>query len=293
MAPDRSTTPAVTENGSRRWPVALAALAVTATLVIAAVLLRPEESAPTAAPQSPPSAPSLVVGDGRTVTLLSLGGSATDALLDRVAAGLGDATEQVERFWGTDWTREITVVATDSPAQFAGAAPGAPAEMAAVAVADSVDTDRRVASGQRIVLGPGAGRMSDAALRVVLTHELFHYAARADTAPDAPRWITEAVADYLARPAPDATTPPVPAPVALPADSDFESPEPGLSQAYDRAWLFARFVADRHGPAALRELYRRAAGRHMEAVDTVLRDVTGADPGQLLQRWRQWLAEPR
>ncbi|EUA23932.1 peptidase MA superfamily protein [Mycobacterium xenopi 4042] len=37
----------------------------------------------------------------------------------------------------------------------------------------------------------GAAAMSDAALRIVLRHELFHYAARADTALDAPRWLTE------------------------------------------------------------------------------------------------------
>lgn len=33
--------------------------------------------------------------------------------------------------------------------------------------------------------------MSATALRIVLTHELFHYAARVDTALDAPRWLTE------------------------------------------------------------------------------------------------------
>jgi len=33
--------------------------------------------------------------------------------------------------------------------------------------------------------------MSDSALRIVLTHELFHYAARVETALDAPHWLTE------------------------------------------------------------------------------------------------------
>ena len=42
--------------------------------------------------------------------------------------------------------------------------------------------------------------MSDASLRIVLRHELFHYAARADTAADAPRWLTEGVADFIGRP---------------------------------------------------------------------------------------------
>ena len=46
-----------------------------------------------------------------------------------------------------------------------------------------------------------------AALRIVLRHELFHYAARADTAPDAPRWLTEGVADFVGRPADAAARP--------------------------------------------------------------------------------------
>lgn len=260
-------------------------------ITAAAVLLRPDAPEPSSPPPSAEPA-ELIVGDGRSVTLLSLGGADTDALLDRVAAELGEATARVEDFWGTDWNREITVVATDSPAQFAAAAPAAAAGMAAVAVADDVDLDRRVATGQRIVLGPDAHRMSDAALRIVLTHELFHYAARTDTAADAPRWLTEGVADYVARPAPSATTP-VAVPSALPADADFDRPEPELSQAYDRAWLFARFLADRHGPAALRDLYRRAAGPDRVPAQVALREITGAEPAALLQQWRQWSAGPR
>ena len=53
---------------------------------------------------------------------------------------------------------------------------------------------------ERIVFAPGAAAMSDAALRIVLRHELFHFATRADTASDAPRWLTEGVADFVARP---------------------------------------------------------------------------------------------
>ena len=33
-------------------------------------------------------------------------------------------------------------------------------------------------TGRRIVFAPGAADMSDDALRIVLRHELFHYAAR-------------------------------------------------------------------------------------------------------------------
>jgi hypothetical protein len=118
------------------------------------------------------------------------------------------AVDAVERFWGTDWGHgddpEITVVATDSEAQFLNDAHLDTrrqwADIAAVSVADEVDFVGRVTSGQRIVFATGASAMNDSALRIVLTHELFHLVARADTALDAPRWLTEGVADFVARP---------------------------------------------------------------------------------------------
>jgi hypothetical protein len=279
MAPDRSSTRAGTDGPGRRLVGAALALAVLSGC-----------TAPDAPP--PPSPPTtqapLVVGDGRTVTSLSLGGAPTDAVLRRVEAALPEATRRVERFWGTDWSHEIVVVATGSDADFAAAAPGAPSDMAAVAVADTVDPDAATADGQRIVLGPGAVRMSDHALRIVLAHELFHYAARARTAVDAPRWLTEGVADHVARSEPVPAD--LPAPAALPSDADFDTDGTTLSTAYDHAWLFARFVADRWGESALRDLYTAAAGPGHRGVDTALREVTGLEPVVLLDQWRAWLA---
>jgi hypothetical protein len=137
--------------------------------------------------------------------MTNLGGRRSEVLLNRVAADIGQAVDAVEAFWGTDWPRDIAVVATGSQRQFETEAGGGPAaqwaDIAAVAVADRVDPARRIAIGQRIVFAPGAVGMSASALRIVLNHELFHYAARADTAVDAPRWLTEGVADYVARPA--------------------------------------------------------------------------------------------
>ena len=245
-------------------------------------------TAPTA-PPAPAAAPTLTVGDGRTVTLISLGGAAIDATLSRVRDDIGPAVSAVEQFWGTDWTHDIVVIGTGSARQFTEQAGTQPrSDTAALAVADQVDPQRRVATGQRIVLAPGAADMTPQALRIVLTHELFHYAARAGTAADAPRWLTEGVADYVARPAPapgqyrDVGT-------ALPADTDFTGTAQQLSAAYDRAWLFARFVADRYGPPALRRLYETACGSGHADAPTALRQVLGADPQQLLVGWRSWL----
>jgi hypothetical protein len=230
---------------------------LTAELIAAAALLT--------VPASPMTDPALIVGDHRRVVLENRGGPAGDALLARIEANIGDAVEAVETFWGTDWPHRIEVTATGSDRQFAALAGGDGADVAqwsdvaAVAVADGVDPDRRLADGQRIVFAPRADAMSTPALRIVLTHELFHYAARADTAVDAPRWLTEGVADFVARPAPDPAAAPV-APVALPSDADLDAPGPRRAEAYDRAWEFARFVADRFGTAKLRELYLSACG---------------------------------
>jgi hypothetical protein len=239
-----------------------------------------------------PSVQREAAAEHRTIHAVSLGGSRTDVLLERVRADLGDAVSAVERFWGTDWTPEITVVATGTQAQFATEAhldpQGQWGDIAAVAVADQVDLAGRTASGQRIVLAPGAADMSDFALRIVLTHELFHLAARTGTALDAPRWLTEGVADFVARPlAPVPRTAGVD--TALPTDADLDQPGPQRSTGYDRAWWFARFVADVYGVDGLRRLYTRACGPGHADLGTAVREALGVDSVELHSRWAAWL----
>lgn len=223
--------------------------------------------------------------------MVNLGGADADRLLSRVVSFMGAAVDAVVGFWGTDWTHEISVVATGSDEQFRVAAGGGPAaqwaDIAAVTVVDRVDPATRTMVGGRILFAPGAAGMGDAALRIVVTHELFHYAARVDTAPDAPRWLTEGVADYAARPR---TTLPANASVtSLPSDDDLDTPGPARSLAYDRAWWFARFVADVYGPTKLRELYRAACGVPHSEVPDAVRAVLGIDTVGLLSLWQQWL----
>lgn len=226
---------------------------------------------------------------------MSLGGARTDALLDRVAGALPSARVAVDGFWGPDWGGDgpVTVVAAGSQADFLTRAGLDPArqwtDIAAVAVADSVDPPRGLATGQRIVLAPGAAAMSDAALRIVLTHELFHLAARPKTAIDAPRWLTEGVADYVARP-----PSPLPAAAAadptLPSDAELDVPGDRRSAGYDRAWWFARFVADEYGVDGLRRLYRAACGPDRRDFDTAAREALRVDAAGLQARWADWLS---
>jgi hypothetical protein len=298
--PDRSTTRAATDQtaGSQprlRWPAITVAAVLTIQLLGAVAVLRTPQQVPVVAvaQEVPQPAP----GRQHEVTLISLGGAATDPLLRRVAPELDGAVDAVESFWGTDWSHEVVVVATGTDTEFRAQAVGVAdtSHIVAVTVADHVDPVQRTVTGQRIVFAPGAVAMSPDALRIVVAHELFHYAARTDTAVDAPRWLAEGVADYIARPAVRPVTPEsVPSagsrlPQSLPTDSDFAAVEPALSLAYDRAWHFARFIADTYGAPALRSLYLRACGPGRTDVPTALREVLRAGPDAVLAGWRGWL----
>jgi hypothetical protein len=260
--------------------------------LIAAVALVGRLAAAPSAPSAATSAPSVEVStpaasttsvksvtlpDGRTLEVVSLGGAKTAALASRISAEMGDATAAVTGFWGDDWPRRINIVIAATDEEFLALSGGDP------------DTAATTTS-ERIVFAPGAAAMSDGALRIVLRHELFHYASRGRTAAGAPRWLTEGVADYVGRPP---TAPPGPALAAslavLPTDADFDSPGQSRSLAYDRAWWLSRFVADRYGPAALRRLYLAACAPG-QGVDAAFRDVLGVDKSSVLAAWRAWLS---
>jgi len=272
----RSTTSAAIDR--RR----LAAILVTE--LICAVLLIGRPQAPpanpvVAAPASltTPTAASTTetLDDGRTVHLVGLGGSHTAPLLARIAAQMNDAARAVTAFWGPDWPRDVVIVAAGSDAEFGTLAGGGP-DIAATTTAE------------RIMFAPGAAAMSDASLRIVVRHELFHFASRSATAADAPRWLTEGVADYVGRPA--APRPPDAAQLAqLPSDADLNAAGPAGSSAYDRAWWFSRFVAESYGTQTLRALYLRACGPGHPDAATAMRDTLGADLPTVLVRWRHWM----
>ena len=133
--------------------------------------------------------------------------------------------------------------------------------------------------------------MSDGALRIVLRHELFHFASRARTAAGAPRWLTEGVADYVGRPPTPHPGPALAASLAVvPADADFDAPGRARSLAYDRAWWFSRFVADRYGPDTLRRLYLAGCAPG-KGVDSAFREVLSDDESSVLAAWRAWLSD--
>ena len=280
----RSTTSAATDR--RR----LAALLVT-ELICALLLVGRPQAEPAhpvvAAPASltTPTAASTIetLTDGRTVHLVGLGGAHTAPLLTRIAAEMNDAAQAVTAFWGPDWPHDVVIVAAGTDAEFGTLARGGP-DIAATTTAE------------RIMFAPGAAAMSDASLRIVVRHELFHFASRARTAADAPRWLTEGVADFVGRP-------PTPRPAnaaemglgphassGLPTDAELSDAGPAGSLAYDRAWWFTRFVADVYGSDTLQALYLRACAPGHPDAATAVRDTLGADLPTVLAGWRHWMS---
>lgn len=274
----RSTTSGVTEARAldrRRLGAVLGAELICAVLLLAGPQTSPAGPAVAAPPSSTtPSAASRVAAtpDGRTAQLIDMGAPGGAALLDRIATELPGATEAVTAFWGAQWPAEIPVVVAGSQDQFATLAGGG-ADVAATTTAD------------RIMFSPGAAAMNDADLRMVLRHELFHFAARADTAADAPVWLTEGVADFVGRPVP-AAMPTVSA--QLPTDAELATPGPGRSAAYDRAWSLATYVAETHGTDRLRALYVAACGHGHPDFPTAVMQALGVELPAVLTGWRHW-----
>jgi hypothetical protein len=274
----RSTTSA----GTRRPILGLLLVVelIVAVMLVGRSVAPPVAPAPTTTTTTTSFAASSTtfIADGRTVEMMSLGGAGTEPLLDRVSHQMDDAARAVTAFWGSDWPGNIVVVATASDEQFRALAAGG-SDIAAAT------------TGQRIVFAPGAGAMSDDALRIVLRHELFHYAARAKTAADAPRWLTEGVADFVGRPAAARPGPAQAADLAqLPSDADLDTEGATRSLAYDRAWWFVSYIADRYGTATLRRLYERACGPGHPDVEHAVSETVGADMSDVVSDWRRWLA---
>jgi hypothetical protein len=271
----RSTTSAATDR--RRIGVLLVAELICALFLVGRshpVPAGPVVAAPASVTTPTAASTTETLDDGRTVRLVGLGGTHTAPLLTRIGAQMNDAVAAVTAFWGPDWPRDVLIVAAGSDAEFGRLAGGGP-DIAATTTAE------------RIMFAPGAAAMNDASLRIVLRHELFHFASRADTAADAPRWLTEGVADFVGRP--PSLRPSDAAELAtIPTDADLDGPN--SSQAYDRAWWFSRFVADAYGTATLRALYLRACAPGHPDAATAVRDTLGADLPTVLARWRQWMS---
>ncbi|HEY0636049.1 MAG TPA: hypothetical protein VGD67_00230 [Pseudonocardiaceae bacterium] len=239
---------------------------------------------------------------------LVVGHAGQEELLTRLAAELDAAVLAVTEVWGTEWSQQVAVIVpagTEELRELVGPA-FAVDGIAAAAVADLVDVANHTAIGQRVVLNPTQiGRLSTAARRIVLRHEITHIAARAATVDGAPMWLLEGFADYVGyrdsglRPreaAPDLVrvmrTRGVPD--TLPADTDFTGGSTDLDLAYQLGWSAALHVVELAGEDGLVRLYRLVAGGPdptPAAVDAALLQVLGTDLAGFVASWRQSLTQ--
>ncbi|MFC0313829.1 hypothetical protein ACFQNE_06560 [Gordonia phosphorivorans] len=266
-----------------------------------------DPEAPARPPQLVPWAfPGLRAADvpsgGGVSSVLSYPG--TDRTVAKVRRQLAPAIEHVTDFWGRDWTRRAVVTVTGTERQFAGftrTEAGQTAAAAAATVYDTIDRAGRTVTGQRVVLSPAAGQLTESGVAVILRHELFHVATRIDTAVDAPMWLTEGVAEYVGRRgstgtltdlAPDLAVEVAAGqlPDALPPNSAFAVDTPAARVAYQTAWSFADFVADEYGEDRLRAMYSAVARETDEAaVTAALEKTLGTSQGKMIGEWQSWL----
>ncbi|MCI2421279.1 basic secretory family protein [Saccharopolyspora sp. K220] len=220
--------------------------------------------------------------------------------VERVARQLDAAVADVTEVWGPNWSQRVGVLLPESQEELrALVGPEFAVDgIAAVAVADRVNTTTRRVEGPRVVLNPKtANQLSDIALRVVLRHEITHIAARADTVDGAPMWMLEGFADYVgyrnSGVAPKDIAPDLVRhlreagpPAKLPADGDFHQAGRRLDLAYQQSWSLVHYLAERLGEPRVVELYRRVAATNDEAAaDQAVRDVTGQTTQQLIADW--------
>jgi hypothetical protein len=172
--------------------------------------------------------------------------------------------------------------------------------IAAVAVADSVDTQRDRALGQRVVVNPvNIDRLGALGRRVVLEHEVTHIATRGFTGAAMPIWLVEGLADWVgysdsglpASQVADQLRAALRAggwPGKLPVQADFRGDSPRLALAYEEAWSACRLIANRAGAAALIRLYRAVgtAADPAAALDKQLRATLGQSTAQFTVSWR-------
>lgn len=242
----------------------------------------------------------------RTDSSVIIGHDSNQELIDRVARMTDDAVETVTEVWGTEWPQQVGIVLPESQQELQDTVGPAFAVdgIAAVAVADKVDTEARRVEGPRVVLNPKtADNLTDSALRVVIQHEITHVAARADTVDGAPMWMLEGFADYVgyrgSTHAPKRIAPELVSeiersglPDSLPADHDFHLGGRSLDLAYQQAWSAVDFLARRYGEQRIVELYHRVAGSRTDAeADAALRAVTGMNTSQFTAEWREDLSK--
>jgi len=254
-------------------------------------------------------------------------GTADEEVLRRYAPMAEAAAERVDAVWGTAWPRTTVFLVPATQAELArllGRADESGLDQIAAVTTGELVGDQGATEGDHVVVNPaGFALLAPLGQQVVLTHELTHVATRASAGRAVPLWLSEGFADWVAYRGTDLPRSVVAAelleqvrasgpPAGLPSEADFDPARTDVGPAYGGAWLAADLLAQRRGPQALVDAYRRASapppaagtgaagtraagtgagGDADAALEAALQDVLGTDREALVQEWRACLRD--
>lgn len=228
-------------------------------------------------------------------------GTDRDELRD-IRALAREAVPRVNSVWEGKWARGAviavpknasgvdTLVEKDGLEEFAAVAAG---QTGINAEGDTLHWDR-------IVVNPRSWkRMEPLGRRVVLTHEMTHLAT--GSLGSVPTWVSEGFADYvgwkdsgvparyiaqeLAARVRDGHVP-----QKLPGDADFRGGR--VDEAYEKAWLTAKYIVFRFGETKLISFYKAMAaqsGTGKKAQDRALRQSLGVSRSSFTNGWSSYV----
>ncbi|MBO0829119.1 MAG: hypothetical protein J2P24_15205 [Streptosporangiales bacterium] len=234
------------------------------------------------------------------IVVLGIGASRQD--MTTVEHQAAEAVPRVDAVWPGQWEHgAIVVVPADATEAATLSATDQIEPLAAVTTGGSgVDAAGHLYQWNRVVINPAAWkRMSDTGRLVVLTHEMTHLAT--GSLGSVPMWVSEGFADYVGWKRSGVGTDTIAeelradvrkghVPTDLPDEADFHSTH--VDQAYEEAWLAARYIAFRYGESALIRVYRAMAARSGTSTadqDHVLRKVLGVSRSAFVHGWQGYV----
>ncbi len=228
------------------------------------------------------------------------------AELRPIAAEVDRSVPRVDAVWGRGWARKVLVLVTRTEAEMAdllGGKASSYRQLAAITRGELGVADD-AAAAERVVINPRAyAQLSDVGRRVIMAHEITHVAVRAVTQDWTPMWLAEGFADYIGYRGTGLSVQFIAqelvddlragfAPTALPANSEFETSNSRLPQAYEMAWLACRMIVEQYGGQDVLVNFVRAAGAPAggpASVDQAFESVLDTTRAEFTRSWRDYL----
>ncbi|WP_156870189.1 peptidase MA family metallohydrolase [Sporichthya polymorpha] len=230
-----------------------------------------------------------------------------DDVLAPIAEEVDAAVPRVDEVWGKRWPRKVLVLVTRTEQEMADLLGGKASNYAQLAAITrgELGVAEESAAAERVVINPRAyADLSEVGKRVIMIHEITHVAVRSATQEWTPMWLAEGFADYIGYRTSGLSVQFIAQelvddlrnglkPRTLPSDSDFDTTNPKLPQAYEMAWLACRMIAEQHGQDALLQLVRTAGapGGSAASVEEAFTSVLGTTLAEFTVDWREYLDE--